>query len=481
MSQDIQRVLIKGGVLSPGELKQVIELAEASGQKEILFGSRQDILIPSGKENEKPLESFPDLSLDVVSERDFQNIVCSYVSTDIFKNTPWLNGVKYLYVLEEFKYIPKLKINITDPKQQLVPLFSGQLNFVASEHEDYWYLILKLPHWEETVTYPVLIFSYDIAKISQEIEAIVPDADDVEELFDLVNANLETNNRSIEKELFVTYEPFPYYVGMNHIGGNLYCIGLYWRNNRYDLKFLRDFSDFCLNHKVGKICITPWKSFVVKGIYEEDKLELEKLLGKSGINIRHSSLELNWHLPAADEEALALKEFIVKSFDQNDISTYGMTFGISHQGENRAYFTTVMVEKNKTPNIVKNFQVRPTFNVLYSKNFDPNTDEYIVYAQDIDKIELPGLLMELSKMYFEQLGDNTEKNNRKKIQKETPMLSEIYQCSECMTIYDSRLGDEKANIKPHTTFEDLPDDYQCNVCEGSKELFKKAVVKLASI
>jgi rubredoxin len=42
------------------------------------------------------------------------------------------------------------------------------------------------------------------------------------------------------------------------------------------------------------------------------------------------------------------------------------------------------------------------------------------------------------------------------------------------------LGDEKANIKPHTPFEDLPDDYQCNVCEGSKELFKKAVVKLAS-
>ena len=201
MSQDIQRVLTKGGVLSPGELKQVIALAEASGQKEILFGSRQDILIPSGKEDENPLESFPDLSLDVVSERDFQNIVCSYVSADIFKNTPWLNGVKYLYVLEEFKYIPKLKINITDPKQQLVPLFSGQLNFVASEHEDYWYLILKLPNWEESVTYPVLIFSYDIAKISQEIEAIAPDADDVEELFDLVKCQFGNQQPKYRKRI----------------------------------------------------------------------------------------------------------------------------------------------------------------------------------------------------------------------------------------------------------------------------------------
>ncbi len=476
MVNNLQRIFIKGGVLSPGELKQVIRLAEALGLDSIFFGSRQDIILPFQESNRDILKQFSDLAIDIVTEHSHQNIVCSYVSADIFKNTGWLNGVKYLYILENFRYNPKLKINITDPKQQLVPLFSGELNFIASEHEDYWYLNLKLPHWDKPVYYPVLIFSYDIAKISKEIEEIYTDADDVEELFDLINANIETNNRTIEKELQIDYEPFPYYEGMNKIGLNRYWLGLYWRNNHYDISFLKEFSDFCLNHKVGKICITPWKSFIVKGIYKEDKLTLEKFLGKKGINVRHSSLELNWHIPVNDKDALNLKEFIVKSFDQNDISTYGMTFGISNHGEDKSYFTTAMVEKNKTPDIVKNFQVRPTFNVLYSKNFDPNSQEYIVYAQDIDKIELPGLLMELSQMYFDQLGETTDKENNKTSDKTTPVLSEVHQCSECMTIYDSTYGDEKANIAPNTPFEELPENYTCNVCEGSKKQFSKIAI-----
>lgn len=476
MTNELQRIFIKGGVLSPSELKRVIELAEALGLDEISFGSRQDINFPIKESDKEILEKFPDLTMDTVSSAAYQNIVCSYVSSDIFINTPWLNGVKYLYILESFRYNPKLKINITDPKQQLVPLYSGELNFIASEHEDYWYLNLKLPHWDEAVFYPVLIFSYDLHKISKEIEDISTDADDVEELFDLVNANLETNNRTIEKELSVPFEPFPYYEGMNKMGINRYWLGLYWRNNKYDLNFLKDFSEFCLDHKIGKICITSWKSFIVKGIYIEDKLTLEKFLGKRGINVRHSSLEMNWHIPVADVAASSLKEFIVKSFDQNDISTYGMTFGISNYGENKAYFTTAMVEKNKTPDIVKNFQVRPTFNVLYSKNFDPNTQDYIVYAQDVDKIELPGLLMELSKMYFDQLGDTPQEKEDKKAKNEITKETEVYQCTDCMTIYDSTYGDAKADIAPNTKFDDLPETYTCNVCEGVKSQFEKALV-----
>ena len=69
-----------------------------------------------------------------------------------------------------------------------------------------------------------------------------------------------------------------------------------------------------IDNRVGKICITPWKSFIVKGIPSESKLMLEKLLGKAGINIRHSLLELNWHLPVSDNESLQLKKFIVRDF-----------------------------------------------------------------------------------------------------------------------------------------------------------------------
>ena len=177
-----------------------------------------------------------------------------------------------------------------------------------------------------------------------------------------------------------------------------------------------------------------------------------------------------------DNDALNLKEFVVKTFDQNDISTYGMTFGISYHETEKTYFTTVTIEKNKTPDIVKNFQVRPTFNVLYSKNFDPNTQEYIAYAQDVDKIELPGLLMELSRMYFEQLGAITPSSSTKSDANDAPELSEVYQCQNCMTLYDSTYGDEQSGILPNTPFEKLPDDYCCGVCEGEKKYFKKILM-----
>jgi hypothetical protein len=56
----------------------------------------------------------------------------------IFLEIPLTTGNKFLYVLEQFKEQPDLKVNITDPKQQLVPLFTG-ISIIASEHEDYWF------------------------------------------------------------------------------------------------------------------------------------------------------------------------------------------------------------------------------------------------------------------------------------------------------------------------------------------------------
>lgn len=468
---DLKRVFIKGGILSPSELKQIIEYAASLGLDALHFGSRQDIIFPDHTSNLEIENQFPKLSTSMISDTEYSNIVCSYVSSDIFLNTSWLSGVTYLYIIESFKHQPKLKINITDPKQQLVPLFSGQVNFIASEQEDYWYLNLKLPNWQGSVYYPVLIYSWDISTISKKIEEIYTDTEDVEELFMLINNEIETNNRTIETPLKVDFKPFPYYEGMNKMGIKQYWLGLYWRNNKYYLNFLRDFCNFCLDNRVGKICITPWKSIIVKGIPKESKLMLEKLLGKSGINVRHSLLELNWHLPVNDTDALLLKKFIVQNFDQNDISTYGLTFAITNSASKSSYFTSIVVEKNSAPTIVKDFKVRDTYNVLYCENFNPNTQKYKVYAQDVDKIELSSLLMELSQLYFDEFGneindDESDKKNQK-VEKIT-----AHQCSECLTLYDANFGDEKANIPAGTAFINLEKTYTCSVCEASLESFK---------
>ena len=478
-NDNLHRIMLKGGVTSPGELKDCIAMLEAAGLKEVHFGSRQDLLFPlNTSEDYKEITS--KFNVNIEANRSFQNIVCSYVSADIFDMTHWLKGSTYLYILEGFDFKPQLKINITDPKQRLVPLFSGNLNFIASENEDYWYLHIKLPHWKDSDYYPVLIYSWDIVKVSKAIEEFQIEADNVEELSFYIHKQLDTNSRTIDKPLEIPYIKFPYYEGMNRMGLDQYWLGLYWRNNKYDLHFLRELCGFCLNNSIGKICITPWKSFIIKGIKKESRPELERFLGQRGINIRHSQLEMNWHLPVDDEEAMELKKFLVRSFDQNDISTYGLTFGISNDVGKRSHFASVIIEKNAPPSIVKDFEVRPTYNVLHFENFDPNSLKYQALAQDVDKIELPGLLMELSKKYFEQLGfaSGVSATLENKSEKDKEART-VYQCSKCLTVFDESYGDEKSGIPAGTTFENLPSNYICPVCEGPKSNFSSVSLEIA--
>ncbi|GAA4272594.1 rubredoxin [Aquimarina gracilis] len=476
--ESLHRVDIKGGVLSPIELQRIIEYAQSLGLKTFHFGSRQDIIFPVKDEEGDFIDRHAAFDPSFFSSIEQQNISSSYVSIDIFASTVWLRGTTYLYILEDFRYNPKLKINITDPKQQIAPLFSGDLNFIASSHEDYWYLYLKLPNWEETY-YPALIYTWDIAKVAKTIEEIYSKVADIEELFGYLNENLDTNNRIIEKPLRVDFTPFPYYEGMNKMGINQYWLGLYWRNNKYDLTFLKALCEFCIDNKIGKICLTPWKSFIIKGIPKEGKLALEKLLGQFGINVRHSSLELNWHLPVGNQKALYLKKFLVMNFDQNDISTYGLTFAVTSRKNQKRYFTSIVIEENLTADAVKGFEVRPTYNVLYAKQFDPNTRNYLVYAQDVDQMDLPGLLLELTKTYFINLGSEQEDFEGKKIGKKEIQEIEVYQCSDCQTIYDPSVGDVVNGIPKGVDFNDLPDEYECPLCAGSKKNFIEIKIEMA--
>ncbi|MBU2951529.1 rubredoxin [Tamlana agarivorans] len=469
------RIKINGGVLSPGELKYICEAAESLGLDAISFGSRQDIIFPE-QIDESKFDQFNKIQFIKPKRDGIQNIASSYVSAEILPSTSWLTSDRYLYILEQFKHKLKLRVNITDPKQRLVPLFTGNVNFIASEHEDYWYLYVRLPGWKKTLMYPALIYSWDMDKIEIAIENILQEEPEtIETVFELVSDAVDTNNRTVDKSLEVPFYPFPYYEGMNRIGTDRYWLGLYWRNNRYDLKFLKAMCELCSENKIGKISITPWKSFIVKGIPQKSKLQWEKFLGKYGINVRHSMLEMNWHLPVNDPDALNLKKYLVTNFDQNDISTYGLTFGITSYESDTYNFTSIVIEKNKQPDLKGDFKIRDTYNLLYAKNFDPNTRKYIMHVQDVDKVELPGLLMELSQLYFEQLGTERDEEEVEVIKKETSE-EEVYQCSDCLTVYNEVYGDITQDIAPNTSFEDLPATYECSLCEASKSNFEKKVL-----
>lgn len=58
-------------------------------------------------------------------------------------------------------------------------------------------------------------------------------------------------------------------------------------------------------------------------------------------------------------------------------------------------------------------------------------------------------------------------------QEERSDETQRYECIECKYIYNPKFGNEKAGIKPGTTFEELPDDWVCPVCGEGKDMFQE--------
>jgi rubredoxin len=468
---DLIRAFVKGGILSPADMLKIMEISRALGNKFVLFGSRQDIMFPSNGSDEQYLDKlFRKINIDYELGSDssfYQNIVSSYVAVNVTETTNWVKEDTYHFVIDNFDYRPKIKINIVDPLQSIVPLFTGDVNLIASREENYWFLYIRDPRKGNVVEcWPKLIFTQDIAKVCKALEELILNFQPfgIDELFVILQGKMRINYRTIPEKLKFPPNALPYYEGLNALLNNQYWLGLYWRNNKYDIDFMTAACRLCQETNVGKINIIPWKAFIIKGIKASDRIRWEKLMGKFGINERHSSIELNWHLPVLDDEALELKRFLTRELDQQDISTHGLTFTIKMKRD-MLLFTSIVIEKSA--------EVEPTgrFNVLYAKNFNPNNITYLTYARGVKREVIPALLIELSKLYFKQLNPEKEKTEEKS--KESPKNghSFTYQCSHCLSVYDKRYGDSFNNIAPGVAFESLPDSYKCHVCDSPKKDF----------
>ncbi len=465
------RIFMPGGVLTHDDLMNIVTLAKQFGVQSLQFGLRQDINIPVERYRLDDLKLYlKNLNFDYEFDSDWsRNIVTSYAASSIFPSESWLTEGTYLGVLDNFDYKPKLRINIVDPNQGLVPLLTGNLNFIASKINNYWYLNMDLPLWFPVVTsWPSLIYSDDISKVAKNIEELYNSKEKhtLNDLFATINLVLHGNSRRLEQELKLPPVRLPYYEGFNKIGEK-YWLGIYKRNYLFSVDFLEAIGELCYQNHNSKICLTPWRSILIKDITESHWLSWVKLLGKFGINLRHSSLELNWRVPDFDASALELKMYLVNEFDKNDIRTYGLTFAIRTQEVDLD--AIVVIEKVPTRSMFKP-QGSENYNIYHTKDFEPNQKEYITYSKNVSYSSLPRLLQQLTSAYYEQQSQPSEAEIKKSEKKKVSSI--IYRCKYCFTTYDQEYGDATNCINPGTTFEMIPDSFRCPVCDAPKADFE---------
>jgi hypothetical protein len=367
------RVNFKGGIVVPSKLRSILEAAQESQVYKVRFGLRQQMIFDLSRNYAKAFElKAKELNFDFEIDSNTQpNIVSSYVAEDVFQTGNWLTEEIYKAIFDGFDYEPQLKINISDAQQSFSPLFSGHLNFVSSATPHYWHLYIRIPKTNKVYPYQALIASNDIAQVSQMLEKLVlasenPETIDINTLFGKISVKSAVE---VETPFVLPAFTLPYYEGFNRYGDKTW-LGIYRRNELFSIDFLLEICSLCAQTEIEEICLTPWKSIIIKGISESSRNDWSNLLFKYNINVRHAANELNWQVEDDSEDALKLKLDLVKAFDEHDLRTFGICFGIKTRPKTEVY-ASIMVRRRrfKLLNLIPFHYV---YDISYTEDFNPN-------------------------------------------------------------------------------------------------------------
>jgi rubredoxin len=481
-----QTVIINfpGGIISPGNLHDILIAATKIRLRYVRFGLRQQLLIDIASYNLKTFTNELDqLGIDYEVDSDhYPNIISSYPAEDIFIRNTWLTEGVYKDIFDSINFRPSVKVNICDNNQSFTPMLTGNINWVASSKSPhYWHLIfvfLKLM-W---LRMGQACYTNNIAAMTQEIAAIMEsnatdfidnEAAKGEQLF----ARLDVSTfiiKPAESSVSLSAFNLPYYEGLNRYN-NKYWLGIYRRDELFDVAFLKKACKLCLETKLGQLCCTSWKTIIIKGISEEHKSNWNALLEEFEINMRHGQNELNFQVEDHCIEGLALKSYLVKHLSVNDTRTFGICFGIKTRKKSEI-FSSILIRKRY---LINGFGIKlfAVYDILCAKNFNPNERTGFVFSKGNPKSLLPEQLRRaVIKFYQNRLPHlkNEQLVKKNTIEKSKPVEKEfLHQCVSCFTVYEARFGDLTQGITAGTSFANLPADYTCPLCESPKNTFKK--------
>jgi rubredoxin len=476
MATEIIYINFTGGIVSPGFLKDVLEIAAMLKVSQVTFGLRQQLII------ELPVKQLPafrlacaDKGIVYASKKEGRpNIVSSYPAAGIFTPESWVREGVYKDIFNSFDFTPQVKININDSNQSFVPFFTGHVNWISSEAAHFWYLYVRFPKTDQVHLFPECVYTNDIAAVSKQLELLLASKEitDSETLYKKLKANLAFISKPAETELVLPKFSLPYYEGFNKHENN-YWLGIYRREEAFPVAFLLQLCSICIETKIGQLYTTTWKSIIIKGIEANNRNDWDDALGRYRINVRHAANELNWQVEDHCENGLQIKRQIIRYFDKQDVRTYGLSFVVKTHPFSSMFGSVVIRQQAvKNPDRLKALE---RFEILHTADFNPNASTLVLYRQDIEKEYLGTYLVSLCKYFYERESRKQERPSTPNGTPNTAITSGsekvAYQCKNCLTVYDDTFGDEENGIAPGTAFIDLPETYRCPLCESPRQEF----------
>ncbi len=284
-------------------------------------------------------------------------------------------------------------MNLSDANQNFTPFFTGNLNFIASPEPHFWYLYIRPKQSNTLFRWRELVYTNDVGRLANEVEkALFTVGSEATEatMFDAVKTSGQTFiTQPATQEVYLPEFSLPYYEGFNRYNDRTW-LGIYRRDEAFSVSLLLDLCAICLKTRIGEVCVTSWKSLVVKGIETKNRQAWSYVLGKHNINVRHAANKLAWQTEDHTDEGTRLKNYVIRFFEHHDTRTFGLCFGVQTRAKSEV-FSSILIRRRALLSVGQ-MPIFSVYDLCFTENFNPNSRRYIVFEKGVFKLHLPARL-----------------------------------------------------------------------------------------
>ena len=185
------------------------------------------------------------------------------------------------------------------------------------------------------------------------------------------------------------------------------------------------------------------------------------MLGRFGIRTNLPAWHLNWQLPNTDEQAVNVRNSVLRQLEDTDVCTDVLNFAVNIPFSEA--ITSVVIHPNGAPNC---------FDVYQRAHQTTTNSQYVIVARSQPLPQLNESIRQLALAVYERQTTPVASvlTDLPELATEKPKRL-IHACPNCLSQYDDRFGEPHRGIAAGTPFTALPDPYVCGLCETEKQDF----------
>ncbi len=486
-----------GGVFSPGALGELARAAQQFGSEAIRVALDQKLALNLPDARSAKAFRLSAAARIFASSADRLSVSSSIagVDTDTNAGTPWLTESVYLDLIAlcgsqtrspENAAAPR-RVHIGDPRLSLSPRYPSDWNFLAADIRHHWHPGVYDQHGVLR-TAPYLLPSYLLGQVLEagaEFAASHGNADEPgEDILEWLSRRFADSILTVSTTHdYTPVIPAPEksiapYEGLNetHDGSSLW-LGVCRPAPGFSPLFLDELAYLCRKYEVGRIYSTHWHSLIIKNIPLASRSDWLALIARHGLNLRHDSAALYWQVADAYE---TIRERMVQALRATDAGTAGLSFAVGPTALRSGTLIAMVPEGRRLFGEV--------FALYHRQNFDCSRHHWQKFAGGLRIRELIQAVCELRAQFLAEFQVKRREPGGGSIEIEAPLAADesapattehadlaLWSCPDCQTVYEPRYGDIRSGTPENTSFEELPDEFRCPVCEAPREAFVRGL------